>query len=626
MDVLKLSQKRKIAIFIVVLCFGFLAMGGFIARKLSMMTSQYDLSGGISQGTTKLFASQTKLLSLAAERNALQIKDVARVTELLAGLSHDIDKDVTFLKNAGFEREGEMLYEAMTRFENAMHPWLKTKSELGFNFSEGKEGELTQLAAQIEAKIEETGMVTIRSDFRAMIKAQQNYLLAPNEKNLKLFNRAMATFINTSKLYAALSGYQSEVDQFKQTFARVGELSQQVKNYERELSASEQAVQQLIQNASEQLKTVSHDYQQTAHREATQTLWSVMAACALLAAITITIFITLRLSLTRALTQTKIFLDALSQGDLSKRLPISTNPEDEFNQLAIALNDSCEHLGLLVNQVQQNSQALSGDAADLNDGLDQLMSAQTQIVRQTDLLASATEQVSVTTQEVSHSLEFVADVSQASTAAAQSGGEVIETAIQSIQDVGNILNSAAGHIQQLESASEKVDAIMDIINGIAEQTNLLALNAAIEAARAGEQGRGFAVVADEVRNLAVKTVDAVSEITETIETMKRESAEVIQSITQSEDSMKRGQELGQEAIQALSHITEKTNEAANQTAMIFESIKELAVTSHSMADNMVQISSSMKNLEENNQRLRKTSKVVAQRSTHLSEDCQRFAV
>ncbi|SJN59224.1 hypothetical protein BQ6471_03376 [Vibrio gazogenes] len=108
--------------------------------------------------------------------------------------------------------------------------------------------------------------------------------------------------------------------------------------------------------------------------------------------------------------------------------------------------------------------------------------------------------------------------------------------------------------------------------------------------------------------------------------MKHESAEVIQYITQSEGSMKRGQEQGQEAIQALSHITEKTNEAANQTAIIFESIKELAVTSHSMADNMVQISSSMKNLEDNNQKLRKTSEVVAQRSTHLSEDCQRFAV
>ncbi|MDW6092664.1 methyl-accepting chemotaxis protein [Vibrio rhizosphaerae] len=626
MDVLKLSQKQKIAIFIVILCVGFLAMGGFIAHKLSMMTSQYDLSGEVSQGTTKLFASQTKLLSLAAESNVLQIKDVSRVTELLAQLSQDIDKDVHFLKNAGFEPEGQMLFEAMSRFENAMHPWLKTKSELGFSISEGKQGVLTQLAEKIEAKIEETGMVTIRSDFRAMIKSQQNYLLAPNEKNLKLFNRAMATFINTSKLYAALSSYQSEVDQFKKTFARVGELSQQVKNYESELSASEQAVQQLIQNASARLKAISQEYQQTAHREATQTLWSVMVACAALAALTITIFITLRLSLTRSLTQTKTFLDSLSQGDLSKRLPITTNTADEFNQLAIALNDSCEHLGLLVNQVQKNSQALSGDAADLNDGLDQLMTAQTHIVRQTDLLASATEQVSVTTQEVSNSLEFVADVSQASTSAAQAGGEIIEAAIQSIQDVGDILNSAAGHIQQLESASEKVDAVMDIINGIAEQTNLLALNAAIEAARAGEQGRGFAVVADEVRNLAVKTVDAVSEITETIETMKRESAEVIQYIAQSEGSMTRGQEQGQEAIQALSQITEKANEAASQTARIFESIKELAVTSHSMADSMVQISSSMKNLEENNQRLRKTSKVVDQRSTHLSEDCQRFAV
>ncbi|MDW6003698.1 methyl-accepting chemotaxis protein [Vibrio mangrovi] len=626
MDVLKLSQKQKITIFIIVLCLGFLSMGLFIAQKLSTMTSQYEQSGDISQGTTTLFASQAKLLSLAAERGNIRIKDVPRVTELLTSLATDIDKDVSFLKGVDFASESESLLEAISRFESAMRPWLTIKTELGFSVSEGKQGELARLAEQIEAKIEETGMVTIRSDFRAMIKSQQNYLLSPNEKNLKLFNRAMAMFINTSKLYAALASYQSEVDQFKQTFARVGELSQQAKNYEMELAASEQAAQELIHNVSDKLKSVSRDYQQTAHREATQTLWSVMAACAALAVITITIFVTLRLSLTRSLTQTKTFLDALSQGDLSRRLHLTANQQDEFNQLAVALNESCEHLGLLVNQVQKNSQALSGDAADLNHGLDQLVFAQTEIIRQTDLLASATEEVSVTTQEVSNSLEFVADVSKASTSAAQEGGEIIEAAIQSLQDVGNILSSAAGHIQQLEAASEKVDSVMEIINGIAEQTNLLALNAAIEAARAGEQGRGFAVVADEVRNLAVKTVDAVTEITDTIETMKRESAEVIQYIGQSEDSMKRGQEQGQEAIQALSHITEKASEAASQTEVIFESIKELAVTSHSMADSMVQISSSMKNLEENNERLRETSKVVDRRSTSLSEDCQRFTV
>jgi methyl-accepting chemotaxis protein len=188
------------------------------------------------------------------------------------------------------------------------------------------------------------------------------------------------------------------------------------------------------------------------------------------------------------------------------------------------------------------------------------------------------------------------------------------------------LTSAAGHIKQLEEASSKVDSVMDIINGIAEQTNLLALNAAIEAARAGEQGRGFAVVADEVRSLAVRTVDAVSEISGTIDTMKKESAEVIQYIGQSESSMNTGRERGHEAMEALKLITEKADEASHQTEVIFTSIKELATTSQSMADNMTQISSAMKELEENNEHLRSISGVVEQRSDSLNKDCQKFTI
>ncbi len=624
MDVLKLSQKQKITLFIVVLCIGFISLGLYTATSLSGMGTQYKQSSMITSGALAMHSTQADLLSLASEKESLTAEQVVQATTKLAALIQNVQADVSFLQKINFAAEAEQLQQATTQFAQSLKPWMTLKSELGFNVEEGKLGELKTLATTIEKKIEETGMVTINSDFQAMIKAQQNYLLQPSEHNLKLFNRAMFGFINMSKTYAMLDLYEKEVEQFKATFLRVSELSQQVKEQEQLLTASEIQAKNLIQQLSVQIEQMSEDYQLAAEQSGVQTQWSVLVACAVLAIITISIFVMLSISLTRSLTQTKTVMERLSQGDLSQRMVISNNPNDEFNQLALAINQSCERLGELVKGVQQSSEALSGDAAELNNGIDDLVNGQSDVLGQTQLLASATEEVSVTTHEVSSSLTFVADVSKSSTEAAENGAKIIASAIGSLEEVGSILSSATGNIQQLEEASSKIDSVMDIINSIAEQTNLLALNAAIEAARAGEQGRGFAVVADEVRSLAVRTVSAVSEISSTIETMKKESSEVIGKFSQSEQTMLVGQERGHEAMQALSQITEKAGEAAHQTEVIVDSIKELATTSQSMADSMAQISVAMKELEGNNEYLRSISHVVDQRSSELNADCQRF--
>ncbi|EGR8990999.1 methyl-accepting chemotaxis protein [Vibrio vulnificus] len=626
MDMLALSQKRKIQLFLSILTLGFVALAAYTSNQLTSLTEQYSQSSRVSTGAGQIAQTQVELLQLTGKLGQLTATQVNAIQADVTHLEQNVRQAGETLVQFDLNTQADNMQQAVNALAKSLAPWLSVKSELGFNVDEGKLGQLKDLAKVIEQKIEETGMVTIKSDFQAMIKTQQNYLLQPNEQNMKLFNRAMAMFVNVSNSYGMLDIYEKEIEQFKQTFIRVSELSQQLGAFEQQLKNNQREAINLIQQASEQLNAVADDQQQRAASSASETQWSVLIALAALAVFTIVIFLSISVSLTRSLDRISQVIKAVSNGDLSRRLTLSSNANDEFNQLSQSVNESCENLGKLVSEVQESSHSLAGHAGELRVGLDKFAHHQGEILGQTQLLASATEEVSVTTQEVSNSLEFVTQISRASNQAAEDGGKIISEAIGSLEQVAQILNSAAGHISQLEEASSKIDSVMDIINGIAEQTNLLALNAAIEAARAGEQGRGFAVVADEVRSLAVRTVDAVSEITGTIQTMKNESAEVIQYISSSGQTIEKGQQKGHEAMDALKHITAKADEANHQTEIILSSIKELATTSQSMADSMTQISQAMRELESNNGELRDVSQLVDNSSRQLSNECQKFTI
>ncbi|MGR3040193.1 methyl-accepting chemotaxis protein [Vibrio vulnificus] len=626
MDMLALSQKRKIQLFLSILTLGFVALAAYTSNQLTSLTDQYSQSSRVSTGAGQIAQTQVELLQLTGKLGQLTATQVNAIQADVTHLEQNVRQAGETLVQFDLTAQADNMQQAVNALAKSLAPWLSVKSELGFNVDEGKLGQLKDLAKVIEQKIEETGMVTINSDFQAMIKTQQNYLLQPNEQNMKLFNRAMAMFVNVSNSYGMLDIYEKEIEEFKQTFIRVSELSQQLGALEQQLKNNQREAINLIQQASEQLNAVADDQQQRAASSASETQWSVLIALAALAVFTIVIFLSISVSLTRSLDRISQVIKAVSNGDLSRRLTLSSNANDEFNQLSQSVNESCENLGKLVSEVQESSHSLAGHAGELRVGLDKFAHHQGEILGQTQLLASATEEVSVTTQEVSNSLEFVTQISRASNQAAEDGGKIISEAIGSLEQIAQILNSAAGHISQLEEASSKIDSVMDIINGIAEQTNLLALNAAIEAARAGEQGRGFAVVADEVRSLAVRTVDAVSEITGTIQTMKNESAEVIQYISSSGQTIEKGQQKGHEAMDALKHITAKADEANHQTEIILSSIKELATTSQSMADSMTQISQAMRELESNNGELRDVSQLVDNSSRQLSNECQKFTI
>ncbi|ABO90365.1 chemotaxis protein [Aeromonas salmonicida subsp. salmonicida] len=233
------------------------------------------------------------------------------------------------------------------------------------------------------------------------------------------------------------------------------------------------------------------------------------------------------------------------EGDLTQRLKVQSN--DEIGQLATAFNRFVERIQSVVSQVGETSNHLFSAVEklhSLSEHYDHQMQGHS---RETDQVVTAVTEMSSTAQEVAASASNAATATSDAARESDAARGVVGTAINSINRLVGEVHTASGVIEQLAHETGKIGSVVEVIRGIAEQTNLLALNAAIEAARAGEQGRGFAVVADEVRSLAGRTQQSTKEINEMLQRLQS-------GVKQAVDLMQASEERSQETVQEASHI------------------------------------------------------------------------
>ncbi|MDX1398687.1 MAG: methyl-accepting chemotaxis protein, partial [Oceanospirillum sp.] len=204
------------------------------------------------------------------------------------------------------------------------------------------------------------------------------------------------------------------------------------------------------------------------------------------------------------------------------------------------------------------------------------------------------------------------------------GAQVIGQAIQALADVAEVVDEASSSVETLGARSKEIDVVIDLIVGVAEQTNLLALNAAIEAARAGEAGRGFAVVADEVRTLAEQTVKATTDITEKVEAIQKDTQSVINAMQQSRSRVEQGRALGDQAVEAVRAIEQQTRDAADQTQEIMNAVREVAQTTSQMAQDMDHIAHEIGQNHEATGQIVSASRAVHERAEQLEALSARF--
>lgn len=290
---------------------------------------------------------------------------------------------------------------------------------------------------------------------------------------------------------------------------------------------------------------------------------------------------------------------ASGDGDLTQRL--STSGDVEFVTLAQGFNAFAVNLQELIGDCRSLATDISRNATETAAGAGEAASAMHQQLSELEQLATAMNEMSSTALEVSGYAKQAADSASSADDAVQDGANIVNDTSESILQLSQHIEDAVNEVKQLEDSTASIETILSVINGIAEQTNLLALNAAIEAARAGEQGRGFAVVADEVRNLAQRTQESTSEIKNMIDVLQQGSLSVASVMSQSQEEATQCVEKAQSANAALSSISDAINQITEMNLQIASAAKEQSVVAEEVNRNTNNIKDLSQKVVENAQ-------------------------
>ena len=292
-------------------------------------------------------------------------------------------------------------------------------------------------------------------------------------------------------------------------------------------------------------------------------------------------------SIKRPLAAGVVIANRLAVGDLSVEVVVSSN--DETGQLLGAMKIMTENLRTIISQVADTSTQVAAAANQLNSTAEHIATGAEEVAAQSATVATAGEEMSATSGDIAQNCQMAAEGAQRASQSATTGAGVVERTVTVMGQIADKVQETAKTVERLGERSDQIGAIIGTIEDIADQTNLLALNAAIEAARAGEQGRGFAVVADEVRALAERTTRATKEIGEMIKAIQKETKGAVAAMEQGVQQVEAGTVEAAKSGDALRDILAQVNDVAMQVNQIATAAEEQTATTSEISSNMQQI-------------------------------------
>ncbi|MEZ9235992.1 methyl-accepting chemotaxis protein [Shewanella sp. 10N.286.52.A9] len=462
------------------------------------------------------------------------------------------------------------------------------QTEIGLTPKTGLYGDLRQSVHNVETILKQQNQNVLSVTMLQLRRNEKDFMLRRTQSYLDRFDKNISLF--KTQLNASTLDYQTKkqitelVNAYQRSFV-------QLTDKEKEFGLSAYDGDMLI--LREAIKKTAIDLstlQQQTHQEISQAENN-----ALILGATIFVLITLILSVFAYLILrsivvpindiNKVISEVEKNKDLTLRCDETRNDElariaKHFNAMVLSFQTLIEQVNESVEAMNISCEELTQNAVVASDGVSRQLS-------ETDMVATAITEMGATIEEIASNTEQAALKANETNEHAQQGLVSVEQTIEKIQTLASQLSDSSEVVGELERDSETIGSVLDVIRGIAEQTNLLALNAAIEAARAGEQGRGFAVVADEVRSLAMRTQESTEEISKIITTLQSRTHSIVQLMDASQQKGTDSVEQAGGAGQLLHSITQDVQTISDMSTQIATAIEEQSMVAAEVNKNVV---------------------------------------
>ncbi len=316
--------------------------------------------------------------------------------------------------------------------------------------------------------------------------------------------------------------------------------------------------------------------------------------------------------------------ESLSEGaaDLTRRIDFSSG--DEYGKIAASINKFIERMEKIIIKVKANSQAVSSAALQISSSAEELAATVEEQSHQAQSVSTSISELSSTSADIAVSMEQSRGITEESSNMTEDGSKIIEKAIDSLKQIEGQTGNLGTIVEDLGTSSNQIGAIVEVINDVADQTNLLALNAAIEAARAGEHGRGFAVVADEVRKLAERTGKATDEIVAIIASLQKKSEAASEAMSQTAEDVIKGREHGESSLEILGKIVESGSEVQRAAESVAAAIEEENATIAEISDSLREMATGTEESATAVQEVSTTADDLAKEAENLQELVNQF--